>query len=476
MYKPKPNKVDQSGVSYKIVIFVATLTTCASAAILWFASQDSFKTLTVEQLRAQLVGDEAGADQTPAQDRVLAPPPTRSQQLSALDAEANPSIEPRDSYQSAIEAESPDPGESLDTGVAEATKLKPLDTSRPQPSGPGSTANQAASQQRGALPAGGATIGGGSSGGVSSGLGGGRAPDPTDTIADTGQEALDLSKPIKADPKLLARVDLALVADLKAGGKVHIPAGEHVISSVDVTATVEITADPNAKLILAVGSKDAFGLRLLGEGSSIDGLAIDRGPGKSAITVEANDITIERCTITGAPSPADITHGVGIYVRQSTKRIRILGNSVKNGGIGIYTSRFLEDIIIANNIVEDIQAEHGIYCAQANDLLIEGNTLRRINHIAIKSQNDHLSNIDSVNVRIIGNLIEDAGNNAIACTRTTVATKGNHIDLVIRNNVVNKAGGNGIRLRHVDGVLIRGNILNDVNGPERAEWTENIKR
>ncbi len=524
--KQKTTSYGTSGVSYKTAAIVMAMTACAGGGVLWLAGQHDPQPQAQPRPDTSLTQAAPSAEPARLNTGRRAPATQQASESTETDQPSITPAQPTDTdatgtdlqalteaelaLQAIVEALTPDADQPLDAPIADAEPatpkprlphLGPLVTDNAGSGSGGSTVVGGSSGGGGG--GGGSSIGGGSSGGGGGGGSGGggagtadasggdsgstgggpiaagAAPgptDPADTISYAGDEALDLSKPIAADPDLVARIDVALMNQLRAGGNVHIPAGEHVIGSVDIQFPITLTADEDAKLILAVGSKDPFGLRLLADDSSIDGLSIDRGPGRSGITVEADGVTIENCSITGAKSPENQTHGVGIYVRQSSKRIRLLDNQVRNGGIGIYTSRFLEDIVIANNLVEDIQAEHGIYCAQANDLLIEGNTIRRVNHIGIKSQNDHLSNTDSVNVSIIGNTIEDAGNNAIACTRTPVSTKGDHIDLIIRNNIVKNAGGNGIRLRHVDGVLIRGNRLTNVNGDERFEWTENIER
>ena len=175
-----------------------------------------------------------------------------------------------------------------------------------------------------------------------------------------------------------------------------------------------------------------------------------------------------------------IVHGIRVG-DTPTRRVAIIGNSIRGGWNGIGPHTDLENVAVIGNVIEDV-ANNGIGSSNVNGLVISDNiiygagrsgiNLSNVNNALVKGniiRNVSYRGIESDRpTAVIGNLVENSGNVGIGWSGglikgNMVINAGNHSiatgsnGSVIGNYTV--GGFSGVLVRNSNNVVVRGNMI-----------------
>lgn len=164
----------------------------------------------------------------------------------------------------------------------------------------------------------------------------------------------------------------------------------------------------------------------------------------------------------GSPTLTAISSGrcYGFLSDSGCSNVTAIGNTISKCAQGFRieaTSRF----VVSGNVITDIVGQHGVYLGSAlNDGVISGNTIRNVVLIGIKSQAQN-GGSDNNRLSIIGNTIEDAGDQGILLSNGAGGTAQSikNRNVTILGNSIKTTGGNGINVQNTIGASIVGNTV-----------------
>ena len=168
-----------------------------------------------------------------------------------------------------------------------------------------------------------------------------------------------------------------------------------------------------------------------------------KGPGSAVLGVAANRRNTTGCTITGA-------------------NLRIVNNDIYDTAQGIIVGQGSENVTIDGNVIHDLINEHGIYADTGiRRLTISNNVIRATgaSGVGLKVQCYDEFGVQTQNVAITGNVIDNTGSDGILVINTSAAPTLTTIGVTISGNTVLNAGAHAIDVRSADDCLVVGNTV-----------------
>lgn len=202
-----------------------------------------------------------------------------------------------------------------------------------------------------------------------------------------------------------------------------------------------------------------------------------RGVSSSRITVEKNTFTNFSCAgvffdfasdckvldniIVGPGTPilTPIISGACYGIVLDGDRMLGIGNIVSKTALGIVTGDSKTNIGIHDNIIHDIDGQHGIYAGSAlTNLSITGNNVFDTELIGIKVQQFDTPGAPADNIIVANNTVQNARSHGIAVLSTAPGTPVHKMrNVAITGNVIRNCTEDGLNL----GDIIVGNVSNN---------------
>lgn len=168
-----------------------------------------------------------------------------------------------------------------------------------------------------------------------------------------------------------------------------------------------------------------------------------KGPGAAVLGVDANRRNTTGCTIVGA-------------------NLRIVNNDIYDTAQGIIVGQGSENVTIDGNVIHDLINEHGIYADTGiRRLTISNNVIRSTGAygVGMKVQCYDEFGVQTQNVAITGNVIDNTGADGILVINTSAAPTLTTIGVTISGNTVLNARAYAIDVRGADDCLVVGNTV-----------------
>jgi len=164
----------------------------------------------------------------------------------------------------------------------------------------------------------------------------------------------------------------------------------------------------------------------------------------------------------GTPVLTPITDGsnYGFLADAGCVRVFISGNTISKTAHG-FRINSCTDVRITNNEIFDIDGQHGVYAGpELIGVLIANNSIRNVDLIGIKVQQE-ASYADMVNVIVSNNMIDTAGGDGIALLHASGSTTQTEKikDIVVSGNVIRNTVAYGIVAQNCNNANVNNNSV-----------------
>ena len=164
----------------------------------------------------------------------------------------------------------------------------------------------------------------------------------------------------------------------------------------------------------------------------------------------------------GAANLTDIdSHSnVGLVIDRESSNVIVSSNTMTDLAMGMQTGNLCSNVRIEKNFIARIKGQHAFYLgASQTNVSVVSNQVDTTSLSGIKIQTYDEESIDSVNVVIANNAVLNAGADGILVDSTSPAHVYNTADVTITGNTVRNSGQNGINARYLRKGVIADNIV-----------------
>ena len=184
----------------------------------------------------------------------------------------------------------------------------------------------------------------------------------------------------------------------------------------------------------------------------------------SLTCVKSNIVRFRNNTVTGLGpenlADVDSHSNVGLVIDRECVDVIVESNTLTDLAMGMQTGNLCKHVRFAMNFIGRIKGQHAFYLgASQTNVSVVSNQVDTTSLSGIKVQTYDKESIDSVNVVIANNTVLNAGADGILVDSTSPAHVSNTVDVTITGNTVRNSGQNGINARYLRKGVIADNIV-----------------